>query len=238
MRLTKTLVTLCLMFIITVAFVALTQKQRNTIPSSAALNGSTESAVVNSIQYNLWTFPASPTLLQPLYSAYPVPTANVAEAPATALGNSTRTEIYEFVKANPGVPFRGICNELGLSIGLAQFHLGVLTRTGLVSFFRDGKYKRFFVSKQFSKKQMKFISALRHETAGSILTALLKRREVSHGDLAHELSITSQGLTWHMTRLKKAHLVAESKENKKLLYSIQCTSAPLLTEMAKLLKQT
>jgi predicted transcriptional regulator len=154
------------------------------------------------------------------------------------LGNATRTEIYEFVKANPGVQFRAICSELGISVGLAQFYLGVLTKAGLVSFFRDDKYKRFFQSKRFSRKQMKILSVLRHETAGSILRVILEKSKVSHSELAHELSITSQGLTWNMNYLKQTRLVVESKEDKKLLYSIQCTSAPLLSEMAKLLERT
>jgi predicted ArsR family transcriptional regulator len=84
---------------------------------------------------------------------------------------------------------------------------------------------------------MRLISVFRHETAGTILKALLDRKEISHGDLAHELSITSQGLTWQMNRLKKNHLVVERKENKKLLYSIECTNAPVLAVMAKLIEK-
>ena len=234
MRLSRTLVTLFLVFIVTVAFAALIQKQKNTILASITLNGSTEPAIANRTPYNRLAFPTSTDSLSSLFFARFDPCVNVAETPAPVLTNSTRTAIYEFIKDNPGVQFRGICSQLGLSIGLAQFHLGVLTKAGLVSFFRDGKYKRFFESKRFSKKQMKIISVLRHETAGSILRAILERKEVSHGELAYELSISSQGLTWQMNRLRKNHLIAESKTNKKLLYSIEYANAALLTEMAKL----
>jgi predicted transcriptional regulator len=160
----------------------------------------------------------------------------VAEPPATALNNATRAEIYNFIKANPGVQFWRICSYLGLSTGLAEFHLGVLTRAGLLSFFRDGKYKRFFDSKRFSKKQMRIISVLRHGTAGKILRAILEREKVSHSELARELSITSQGLTWQMNCLRKNRLIVESKTNKKLLYHIEHANATLLTEMAKLVQ--
>jgi DNA-binding transcriptional ArsR family regulator len=237
MRLNRTLVALSLVFIITIAFAALIQKQRNTILPSITLDSSTEPAVVNRNPYSLLTFPTPAESLSSLFFAPFDSCVNVAETPAPVLTNSTRTEIYEFIKANPGVQFREICNQLGLSIGLAQFHLGVLTKAGLVSFFRDGKYKRFFESKRFLKKEMKIISVLRHETAGSILRAILERKEVSHGELAHELSITSQGLTWQIHSLRKNHLIVQSKENKKLLYSIAHANAPVLTEMAKLVEQ-
>jgi predicted transcriptional regulator len=194
-----------------------------------------QSAGFSSFSFNLLMFPKSESSL---FLALSVCWVDTAETPVSAFNNSTRTELYDFIKANPGIQFRGICNELGLSIGLAQFHLGVLTKAGLISFFRDGKYKRFFESKRFSKKKMKIISVLRQETAGSILRAILERKQVSHGELIHELSITSQGLTWQMNRLTKSHLIVESKANKKQLYSITNANNTLLTEMSKLTEQT
>ena len=234
MKLNRT-IALCLVFVVTFSFAGLILKQKNASLGSTA-NYASESATANRISYNL--------LAAPAFTNYPLTVlthsanVNVAETPAIIFNNATRTEIYDFIKTNPGVQFRGICNELGLSIGLAQFHLGILTKSGLVSFFRDGKYKRFFESKRFSKKQVKIISVLRHETAGSILRVILERKQVSHGELTHELSITSQGLTWHMNLLRKSHLIVESKANKKLLYSIKYANTALLTEMAKLLEQT
>jgi DNA-binding transcriptional ArsR family regulator len=227
-------VTLSLVFIVTISFAALVQKQKNGTMPFPGSNGLSQSAGVNSFSFNLLMFPKSESSL---FLAPSVRWVDAAETPASALNNSTRTELYDFIKANPSIQFRGICNELWFSIGLAQFHLGVLTKTELISFFRDGKYKRFFESKRFSKKQMKIISVLRHETAGSILRVILERKQVSHGELTHELSITSQGLTWQMNRLRKNHLIVESKANKKLLYSIEYANAALLTEMAKLTEQ-
>jgi predicted transcriptional regulator len=162
---------------------------------------------------------------------------NVAERPTTIFNNSTRAEIYNFIKANPGVQFRGICNALGISIGVAEFHLGVLKKAGLISFFRDGKYKRFFQSKKFSQQKMELISLLRHDTAKSIIKTMLDERQVSHGELAYQLSITSQGVTWQMDQLKKEGLIQESKEGIKAIYTIEERYAPLLTELVNLIEQ-
>jgi predicted transcriptional regulator len=163
--------------------------------------------------------------------------ANVAERPANVFNNSTRAEIYDFIKANPGVQFRGICNQLGISIGLAEFHLGVLTKAGLISFFRDGRYKRFFESKKFSQKQMKLISLLRHDTIRNIIKTMLEGKQASHSELSCQLAITSQGVTWQMNRLKKDDLIQESKDGMKITYSLENAYAPLLTELVNLVEQ-
>jgi DNA-binding transcriptional ArsR family regulator len=227
---------LILVFVITVSFAGLILKQKNAVSQRLTSQTASESAIANGTPHNLLSFPISPNHFL-VFLTRSASQVSFAETPALSLNNATRAEIYDFVKANPGVQFRAICSQLGISIGLAQFHLGILTKAGLVSFFRDGKYKRFFLSNCFSRKQMRIISVFRHETAGTILKALLDRKEISHGDLAHELSITSQGLTWQMNRLKKNHLVVERKENKKLLYSIECTNAPVLAVMAKLIEK-
>jgi predicted transcriptional regulator len=146
-------------------------------------------------------------------------------------------QIYNYIESNPGVQFRGICAALSLPVGLAQYHLGVLVKSGLVSFIRDGRYKRFFLSKKFSRKQMLTISLLRHETAKRILEALLRKKQLAHGELAGEVSITSQALTWQMKRLGKTEFITQANEGLRTIYSIDEASAPLLMQYLTLVKE-
>jgi predicted transcriptional regulator len=142
------------------------------------------------------------------------------EAQAAVANNSTRAAVYNFVVANPGIQFRGICIGLGIAIGTAEFHLGILKKAGLISFVRDGKYKRFFATKIFSAKEMTLISLLRHGTVRQILRTLLAEKTVSHGKLASKLSITSQGLTWQINRLREREIIQETHTANKVTYSI------------------
>ena len=137
---------------------------------------------------------------------------------STFLNQSTRMEIYDFVKKNPGVHFRGICNNLGLPIGVVQYHLGLLTSAGLLSVYPDGRYKRYFCSKKFGENEMKIISLLRHETAGKILSTLLEKQSVSHKDLASKLGMSSQALTWQINRLRKMGVIDFVTERMKIRY--------------------
>jgi DNA-binding transcriptional ArsR family regulator len=166
--------------------------------------------------------------------SFSAPVSANSQVPFT---NSTRTQIYNYIEGNPGVQFRGICAALSLSVGLAQYHLGVLIKAGLVSFIRDGRYKRFFPSKKFSKKEMLTISLLRHKTAKRILEALLHKKQLSHGELACEVSITSQALTWHMKRLGKTEFVLQTSEGLRTIYSLDEKSTPMLMQYLALVEE-
>lgn len=145
--------------------------------------------------------------------------------------NSTRAQIFGFVKANPGLSFREICSSLGIAVGSAQFHLGVLKKAGLVSFFRDGKYKRFFEARKFSRKRKELISLLRHKTTEKIVEILLDHKSVSHSILASMLNISSQGLTWNINRLRKTGILQKIRRESRVHYSLDSKFLLQLSEI-------
>jgi DNA-binding transcriptional ArsR family regulator len=169
--------------------------------------------------------------------AVPVPTATFSNSGQSSFNNSTRAGIYAYIQDNPGVQFRGICGGLGISVGLAQYHLGVLVKSGLVSFIRDGRYKRFFESKKYSRKVMLTISLMRHKTTRRILQALVDEKRVAHGELARQVSVTSQALTWQMHTLEKAEFVLQSNEGMKTVYSLDESALPMLKQCLMLTEE-
>jgi hypothetical protein len=137
-----------------------------------------------------------------------------------ALTNSTRCQIYNYISDNPGLQFRALCSALCLPVGLAEYHLGVLIKAGLVSFIRDGRYKRFFITRRFTKKEMVAISLLRHKTAKRIFETLLNKKALSHCVLAQEVAITSQALTWQMKTLTNTEFITQTNQGLKTIYAI------------------
>jgi len=224
LKLTKALIALFMILIITLSIAALIQKQKNTTFSNTTSKSSSPSTIFNNTPYNLLTLPTFQTPL-----ALEV---NVAEQSASTLNNSTRLEIYNFIQANPGIQFRGISNQLGISIGLAQFHLGVLKKAGLITFIRDGKYKRFFQTKKYTHKTMQIIALLRHSTAKNILKTLLNQNKISHTELAHQLTITPQALTWQIKHLTE--IIQKNKDGMKAIYQLKNTYTTILTETLNL----
>jgi predicted transcriptional regulator len=152
------------------------------------------------------------------------------------LNQTTRVQIYNFITGNPGTNFRGICSALALPIGVVQYHLALLDKGNLVSNRRDGRNKRYFVSKKFSEIEMTIISVLRHETAKKILQTLREEGNVSHGKLAKRLEISSQALTWQMKQLKEKELVSCHVEGLTVNYSLAETLSTTVNECLFLVK--
>ena len=136
------------------------------------------------------------------------------------LNSSTRLTIYNYISNTPGVHFRGVCNGLGLPVGVAQYHLNRLTSQGLLTSRKDRKYRRYFEAKRFSKEEMSVISTLRSETTRRAVSIILENPRISHGSLASTLGISSQGLSWLMKRLKEEGAVGVERDCRYVRYSI------------------
>jgi predicted transcriptional regulator len=156
----------------------------------------------------------------------------------STLNQPTRLEIYTFLKNNPGIHFRGICDGLGLSVGVVQHHLYVLEHAGLVTVYTDGQNKRYFESHTYTPSQMTLFSLLRHKTAAKILTTLIQNGEVLHRDVAKSTGISSQALTWQMNQLKKTGLINAEKEGVNVKYQLSEASTNTLRLMLKIEKNS
>ena len=154
------------------------------------------------------------------------------------INQSTRIEIYNYIKDNPGIQFRGLCNRLNLSVGVAQYHLGVLTKAGLISIFKDAKYKRFFKSKIFTRKEMMMVSTIRHSTVRHLFSILLRKQPLWHKELASKLSISSQALTWQVNRLEEKGIIFRKKVEMKTFYFLEGTNLQILRRYKDMLTST
>ena len=136
------------------------------------------------------------------------------------LDQPTRHEIYTYIKDNPGVHFRGICDALDLSVGVVQYHLSVLEKAGLIDSHADGQNIRYFEHSAAAKTDVKLTSLMRHDTTAKILTILAQNKSALHRDIANELGISSQALTWQMNQLKNTGLINAQKESVNVRYSL------------------
>jgi predicted transcriptional regulator len=150
------------------------------------------------------------------------------------LNQTTRLEIYTFIKDKPGTYFRDICDELELSVGVVQYHLRLLTKAKLISIYDDNRYKRFFQSGRLKESEMRLIALLRHKTAGRILLVLSKNQSISHQSLASKLGISSQALSWQMSRLRKMGVVDTVRERMTVEYFVTGKNVLLLSRCISL----
>jgi predicted transcriptional regulator len=219
---TKRVITFALIFIVIGCFMAQLYQQKN---SKFSLGQQPVYQLPDATNLKPMSFDTYFTLASSLSTLVEAPSAN-----APILANSTRSQIYDYIIGNPGVQFRALCSALCLPVGLAEYHLGVLIRSGLVSFVRDGRYKRFFISKQFSKREILAICLLRHKTVKRIIETLLCKKQLSHGSLAGEVAITSQALTWQMKTLRNTEFVLQVNDGLRTVYSLDESRSPTLVK--------
>ena len=151
--------------------------------------------------------------------------------PSALLNSSNRLSIYNFVTSNPGVHFRGICKSLGLPVGVAQYHLALLTNAGLLVSYRYSRYKRYFVAGRYSREEVEVISAIRGGTAREILRALLEGQPTRHCELASTVEVTSQALTWQMKHLRASGLIEAKTDSRKVTYTISRNYLPTVAKL-------
>ena len=120
---------------------------------------------------------------------------------------TTRGEIMAFVLTNPGVYMREVSEDLGLSMGVVQYHIWVLSKNGKIEECRSGRYRRFFGAAKYGEVERRIISLMRQGTAGRILALLSDGQPLQHMKLAEQLGLSSQALTWHMKRLNTMGIV-------------------------------
>lgn len=182
--------------------------------------GFTTASTTSEVQPTLFEIQPPDTLDGIAFSAPIVVGAGLNGNSANPLDQPTRLEIYNYVKDNPGVHFRGICDGLDLSVGVVQYHLYVLENSGYITSIIDRQSKRFFQADTFTQLEMSLISIARHETAAEILTILSENKSMLHRDIATELGVSSQALTWQMNQLKKAGLINAEKQSVNVMYSL------------------
>jgi DNA-binding MarR family transcriptional regulator len=83
---------------------------------------------------------------------------------------------------------------------------------------------------------MRIISVLRHETASRILTALVKKPQTTHKDLAIELNISSQALSWQIDCLEKMGFIKREAEPVNVKYSLDEAICAAVSQCVTLLE--
>jgi predicted transcriptional regulator len=149
---------------------------------------------------------------------------------------TTRGEIMAYILTNPGVYLREISEDLGLSMGVIQYHTWVLTKNGEVEECRSGRYRRFFGARRYLGEERLIISLLRQGTTGRILVTLAGNEPLTHMTLARVLGISSQALSWQMKRLKETGIVellaiqGQQERGYRLLESVAPIVRALMTQ--------
>ncbi|MEF8973381.1 MAG: MarR family transcriptional regulator [Haloarcula sp.] len=116
--------------------------------------------------------------------------------------------IAGYVSAHPGTHFSKLRDDLKLGTGEAQHHLHRLENEGIVASQKDGDYRRYFPTGQFSEFEQVALGYLRRSTARGMLVTLLRRPDVTASELASELDVSRPTVSNYAADLESAGLLS------------------------------
>ncbi len=152
----------------------------------------------------------------------------------------TRREVYDHVKAYPGLHLSEIARQLGIPTNHAKYHLRRLEKDGLVSSLKEDGYWRFFPRADGSvgtrdlvdREDKRRLAMLRRPKPLHIVIHLLSQGEATHGELTEALDVAGATAHYHLQRMEEAGLLDRRPDGRKVYYAL---SRP--EEMATLLER-
>lgn len=136
------------------------------------------------------------------------------------LSLDTRKEIFEYVRANPGVHFSQLKRDLDMETGLLQYHLRELERYGVLESEEHQGKRRVFVTRELDPEERQILATLRYETTRRILLFLLESGPSRNSSIAEEIGVTPATISWHLSNLIDAGVVERVKDGRTSLYRV------------------
>jgi DNA-binding transcriptional ArsR family regulator len=152
---------------------------------------------------------AATALLLPLYSR--IERTEVLE-------HQKRDEIYELIRATPGIHAHEIGEKALIGWGTTVYHLKLLESHGLVVSKKSGRYKRFFVNTGEYTKKKDVYGALRNETAKRVAEFIVEHPGSSQKELCAAVGIQPSLASWHVEKLEGVGLVKRVKDGRQVRY--------------------
>ncbi|MGB1698137.1 MAG: winged helix-turn-helix transcriptional regulator [Thermoplasmatota archaeon] len=131
-----------------------------------------------------------------------------------------RAEVYNLVKAEPGMHFNDLLQRLSFGQSTLNYHLRVLEKNDFVTRVKDGRYARFFdrQSGQYSSTRKEAVSTLRNDTTAAIAVHVLRNPGVVQKELSGQFGIAPSTVSWHIQRLCSQGLIDKERDHNHVRY--------------------
>lgn len=135
-----------------------------------------------------------------------------------AMLNRRRNDLYELVRAEPGIHLSDLVRRCGLGWGAALYHLGVLEKSRVLVAHAEGGFKRYYANGAHGRAEMVRFAALRHDSARVLLEAVQSQPGRSGRELSQSLRLSSSSLARATGRLEGAGLLRRERAGRRVLY--------------------
>lgn len=136
----------------------------------------------------------------------------------SVLEHEKRDELYELIRATPGIHAHEIGEKANIGWGTTVYHLKLLENHGLVVSKKSGRYKRFFVNTGEYTKKKDVYGALRNDTAKAVADFVVNHPGTTQKDMCAALGIQPSLASWHVEKLEGVGLVKRVKDGRQVRY--------------------
>jgi predicted transcriptional regulator len=122
--------------------------------------------------------------------------------------SEVRDAIAGYLTTTPGAHFSKVRDDLQLGTGETQHHLRRLLDEGAVEGARDGDYRRFYPSDQFSPFEQRALGYLRRDTPRGMVLELLRDPDATGSDLADALGVSPATVSKYAAQLEEVGVLS------------------------------
>ena len=120
--------------------------------------------------------------------------------------------IISEIKTNPGIRYRELMKQIGVTNGVMSYYLRKLEQSESVWAERPPRVARFYTS-DLSADEAKLVKRLRQETPKKILVALIQNDQLTFKELTAKICKSPATTSFYLSQLVKDNIVATSKSD-------------------------
>lgn len=132
----------------------------------------------------------------------------------------SRKQIFEYIQANPGTHFSKVKRDLGMEVGLLQYHLQELEEYDVVQSRDHQGKRRLFPTRELNEEERSILSTLRYETTREVLLYLLEYGPARNGEIADTVGIAPSTVTWHVSNLLEEDVIETEQDKRTTPYQV------------------
>ncbi|TAJ45486.1 ArsR family transcriptional regulator [Methanofollis fontis] len=143
-------------------------------------------------------------------------------APRNVLDHPLRSEIYDAIRASPGIHLRGLSDVAAMPLSTLRYHLAVLEEHHKITTLDEDGYRRFYEnSGTYTQVQQRVFKHLRNATTRQILVGILEHPGATRQEIADILGISGPAVTWHVNRLAEDRIISRERDGRAVRYRIR-----------------
>ena len=133
---------------------------------------------------------------------------------------ATREElIISEIKSNPGIRYRELMKQIGVTNGVMSYYLRKLEKSEFVWVERTPRVTRFY-SSDLSEDEAKLVKRLRQETPKRILVSLVENNTLTFQELVQNIRKAPSTTSFYLKQLVSDNIIATSRSDFKTVYSV------------------